>query len=172
MLFFKSTLISACFLTLVTSSSQTSIPNPIGDTAELGKCKPVPGTRDWPSPRSWSKFNSTLNGALLAPLPPAAVCDPSKPVYSNVSCSLVSASWFNSSFHAGDPVSVDWPNWQADACVPPAIFNDSKGCDENEFPRYVVNATTAKHVSSAVRFAARTGVRLVVKGTGHDFLGR
>lgn len=37
---------------------------------------------------------------------------------------------------------------------------------------YVINATTPKHVQLGVNFARNTGVRLVVKNTGHDFLGK
>jgi FAD/FMN-containing dehydrogenase len=36
---------------------------------------------------------------------------------------------------------------------------------------YVVKAKTAADVSTAVRFAARRGVRMVVKGGGHSYLG-
>lgn len=37
---------------------------------------------------------------------------------------------------------------------------------------YVVNATTPEHVQAAVNFAGKHNVRLNVKGTGHDYLGR
>lgn len=37
---------------------------------------------------------------------------------------------------------------------------------------YVVNATCASDVKKGVDFARRHGVRLVVEGTGHDYLGR
>lgn len=35
-----------------------------------------------------------------------------------------------------------------------------------------MNATEPKHVQLAVNFARNTGVRLIVKNTGHDFLGK
>lgn len=37
---------------------------------------------------------------------------------------------------------------------------------------YVVNATEPKHVQLAVNFARNTGVRLIIRNTGHDFLGK
>lgn len=40
------------------------------------------------------------------------------------------------------------------------------------FPMYVINATTPKHIQAGVNFARNSGVRLVVKNTGHDFLGK
>ena len=136
-------------------------------------CKALPGSQHWPSQQSWASLNKTLGGALLAPLPPAAVCDPSQAhIYDEVSCAKLATEWSNSSFHADNPVSIDWPNWQYDACLPTALYNQSTSCNLQPFPHYVVNATNANQVAAAVKFAANTGVRLSVKGTGHDFLGR
>lgn len=36
----------------------------------------------------------------------------------------------------------------------------------------MINATTAKHVQLGVNFARTTGIRLIVKNTGHDFSGK
>jgi FAD/FMN-containing dehydrogenase len=40
------------------------------------------------------------------------------------------------------------------------------------YPVYVVNATTPEHVAMGVNFAAANNIRLIVKATGHDYLGR
>ncbi|KAJ6545532.1 hypothetical protein B0H19DRAFT_1075824 [Mycena capillaripes] len=45
-------------------------------------------------------------------------------------------------------------------------------CSLGGFPVYIVNATTVKHVQLGVNFARNKGIRLVVKNTGHDFVGR
>jgi hypothetical protein len=37
---------------------------------------------------------------------------------------------------------------------------------------YVVDARCVEDVVVGMRFAGRWGVRVVVKGTGHDYLGR
>ncbi|KAG8169268.1 hypothetical protein KVR01_000013 [Diaporthe batatas] len=63
------------------------------------------------------------------------------------------------------------PIYQGLTCMPPTIY-DSKGCTPGGFPMYVINATTPKHVQAGVNFARNTGVRLVVKNTGHDFSGK
>lgn len=39
-------------------------------------------------------------------------------------------------------------------------------------PRYVVNATGAEQIARALEWAGRRGLRVVVKGTGHDLAGR
>lgn len=75
------------------------------------------------------------------------------------------SQWTNSSWHAQEPFTVDYND---EACLP-----DSQApCSAEGYPAYVVNATNVHHVQAAVKFAKTTGVRLIIKGTGHDFLGR
>src|SRR5690349_21528632 len=38
------------------------------------RCRVAPGDDHWPSGESWDKFNKTLGGVLLKPVPPGAVC--------------------------------------------------------------------------------------------------
>lgn len=85
-----------------------------------------------------------------------------------MSCAYVASQWSVSDFHSNDPVSVDQPNVQNDACLPSSELH----CNLQRFPVYVVNATKAAHVKAAVNFAWLHNVRLIVKGTGHDVLGR
>lgn len=136
-------------------------------------CKAVPGSPHWPAPSAWQAFNKTLGGALLAPLPPAIVCDASQPEHNAVACTELGTlgEWFNSSFNAANPVSLDFPNWQDDACLPQILESHPK-CNLKPFPHYVVKATNAQQIAAALKFAGTNNVRLSVKGTGHDLLGR
>ncbi|KAI0033275.1 hypothetical protein K488DRAFT_48012, partial [Vararia minispora EC-137] len=45
-------------------------------------------------------------------------------------------------------------------------------CAQGNVPLYAVNATMVKHIQAGVRFAARYDLRLAVKSSGHDYLGR
>lgn len=36
----------------------------------------------------------------------------------------------------------------------------------------MVNASTAEHVALGVKFAKKWKIQLIVKGTGHDYMGR
>lgn len=56
------------------------------------ECKYIPGDKDWPSDAEWAKFNQTLGGALLKPLPLAAVCY-SGPQYNPAQCASLQNSW-------------------------------------------------------------------------------
>lgn len=48
----------------------------------------------------------------------------------------------------------------------------SASCTLGGYPSYAVNVSTVAHIQLAINFARNTGVRLVVKNTGHDFLGK
>lgn len=131
----------------------------------VSKCKPVFGSPDWPTVDAWRELNSSVSGKLVAPIPPGAVCHPSLPQYDNASCELVQSQWPNTSFHALNLVSVDYNDV---GCLP----NSTYPCTVNSYPRFVIPATDAGDVQKAVSFARETGVRLIVKGTGHDVPGR
>ena len=129
------------------------------------QCKVTPASPDWPTDTQWQALNSSVSGRLIQPIPPGAVCHEEWPQYDNVSCSALYGQWSNASFHYNTPATSDYND---DACLPSAIAP----CSSSGYPAYVVAAASASDVQAAVRFAAQTGVRLIVKGTGHDFLGR
>ena len=141
-------------------------------TSTHAKCKEVPSSPDWPSSDAWAALNSTLGGNLLAALPPAIVCDRSREQYSAQDCASVNKNWLLATFYDADPIILQYPNWQNDACLPPAVYNGSNPCELKPFPKYTVNASEAEHVVQAVKFAVEKNLRVSVKNTGHDFLGR
>ncbi|SPO00052.1 related to isoamyl alcohol oxidase [Cephalotrichum gorgonifer] len=83
-------------------------------------------------------------------------------------CPAVVAGWFTYDFHTSDPTSIQWNQFSNDSCLPFERYP----CDGSGYPAFVVNATEVEHVRRAVKFAGKNDVRLVVKGTGHDFIGR
>lgn len=132
------------------------------------KCRATPGSADWPSTASWSALNSSISGRLIKASPPGAVCHPGQPTYNPVACPAVQAGWMTSIFHTDDPVSSIENNWNNDTCLPiPTV-----PCSGEGYPVYVVNATCAEDVKKGIDFAGEKNVRLIVKGTGHDYLGR
>lgn len=132
------------------------------------RCKAVPGSSDWPTQQEWSALNDTLGGQLIKPTPPAAVCHPEQATYNSAVCPTVETEWSTYSFHRDDPVSSVWDNFNNDTCLPDGQYT----CSPLGYPAYVVNATTAEHVAAGVKFAASNNIRLIVKGTGHDYMGR
>jgi FAD/FMN-containing dehydrogenase len=45
-------------------------------------------------------------------------------------------------------------------------------CTIGNYVQYTVNATDAAHVQKTIHFAARHNIRLVIRNTGHDLLGK
>ncbi|KAI8246327.1 putative beta-glucosidase I [Colletotrichum sp. SAR 10_96] len=83
----------------------------------------------------------------------------------------MSANWTNSYTHLDDPIEMFSPVYQGLTCLPPNIY-DSGNCTMGGFPWYVINASTPEHIQEGVKFAKETGIRLMVKNTGHDFSGK
>jgi hypothetical protein len=131
-------------------------------------CKAVPGTPSWPSLDKWKALNSSIDGRLLQPSPPGAVCHSDQPTYNADACTIVTQGWTNIDFEATIPNSIAWDNWNNDSCLP----YPGTPCSGEGYPVYVINATSKEDVKAGVDFARKNNVRLIVKGSGHDYLGR
>ena len=163
-----------CMLTLSTMSSTSfklytcvtlSLLYMLG-TAAPRYCKPGPSSSNWPSASDWHALNASVSGRLSLPTVAGAVCHPNLAQFNNSSCHAVTTEWTNSSYHAAlNPNSVDYND---ETCLPYAIAP----CSAAGYPAYVVEAVNGEDVQKAVDFARNTGIRLVVKGTGHDWPGR
>ncbi|KAG2414763.1 hypothetical protein HFD88_005951 [Aspergillus terreus] len=127
----------------------------------------------WPSPRDWTALNHSIEGNLVAVRPAAAVCH--SPATDEAACTVVTEQWTNSTWRAAQPGAVQWGNFEAwpernESCYienPPNV-----PCGQGRISLYSVLARSAAHIQEAVRFARRRNLRLVIKNTGHDFLGR
>ena len=140
-------------------------------TGSTSRCKVYPGDANWPSDEEWMKLNqATGNRLFIKPQPQASVCYPG-PFYNAAKCAEITPIWSSSYTHMDDPIEMMSPVAQGMTCMPPNVF-DSHNCTRGGFPMYVINATEPKHVQLGVDFARKTGVRLVIKNTGHDFLGK
>ncbi|KAJ4358824.1 hypothetical protein N0V95_002746 [Ascochyta clinopodiicola] len=152
------------------------------------KAKPHPLTAQqtpkdecWPSKSEWSILNTTLSGALIQGVPPGSVCYSNEPNYSEQACGIVRTQWFDSTFHASNPVSVDYPVWTNNSCNPiypngTSVTGDinagENGCSMGAYPAYVVNVTAPNQISTALQWAGSRDIRVIVKATGHSYTGR
>lgn len=62
------------------------------------------------------------------------------------------------------------PWYEGNTCIPTS--EPSLSCTLGGTPVYVLNATGAADIQTAVNFARDNNVRLVIKNTGHDFSGK
>ncbi|KAK3385876.1 hypothetical protein B0H63DRAFT_544345 [Podospora didyma] len=139
------------------------------NAVEMSSCRAWPGSEDWPSEDEWTRFNASVDGALLRPTPVASACYPG-PSYNAATCRWLAQQAGRTHFWIDDPLSVltQWP--QGDTCA--VSINPKGNCTRGGSPEYVVNATIVKHIQAAVNFARNKNVRVVIKNTGHDFGGR
>jgi hypothetical protein len=136
-------------------------------SAAPASCKAVPGSPDWPSDADWNSLNKAVGGRLLKPGPPASVCHRGWSNYNAAACEELESGWKNSEWHANNPTSVMWQNYNNYSCPPEANLP----CSNAGYPVYVVAAKNVDDVKAAVDFARTRNVRLNIKSTGHDFLG-
>ena len=68
------------------------------------------------------------------------------------------------------PVSELWPYWTNNTCVP--TTNPNGTCTLGYLPKYVIMATKKEHIKAGIDFARTNNIRVLIRNTGHDFLGR
>jgi hypothetical protein len=130
-----------------------------------------------PSESDWNTLNTTLSGRLISLRPPAAVCHAES--FNKEACSTVKSQWTNSSWratHIGAMQNIIWEQRNGEWCTIGDLSDSSSPinspCEQGNIPRYGVSATSAYDIQKAVSFASRHNLPIIVKGTGHDLLGR
>jgi FAD/FMN-containing dehydrogenase len=108
----------------------------------------------WPDKESWRRLNEAVGGNLLPVQSLFATCAPPP---ESAGCADV-LQHLSNPFYLGDqPAGTQVSGW-LDAWTPAPSA-------------YAVKARTTADVVAGVNFARRNNLRLVVKGTGHSYLG-
>jgi len=137
-----------------------------------GQCKVFRGDSDYPEESVWSAFDSLLGGALIKTTPIAAPCykDSAWNDYDEAKCADISARFTTSDLHTSDPTSMMWPLFQGRTCMP---TDDPSGtCTLGGYASYSINVENVAQVQLGVNFARNMNLRLTVKNTGHDYIGK
>jgi hypothetical protein len=135
-------------------------------------CRTFPGDPTWPKDLVWDIFNLLLGGALIPTVPIAASCyDTQWGKKDATECTNVANNFTNPLFHHADPTSNMWPIFQGRTCMP---TNDSsaKTCTLGAYPEYAVKVANVAQIQLAINFARAASLRLVIKNTGHCYLGK
>ncbi|KAL4962007.1 uncharacterized protein BDV14DRAFT_210755 [Aspergillus stella-maris] len=143
--------------------------SPSDQPFNASSCKVFPGDSSWPSSAKWSLLNNVTGGALIKGVPRASTCYAGT-MYDAADCEHLTSEWTNSYFHLDDPIEMFSPLYQGLTCQPTTDPDDS--CTMGGYPIYTINATNVAQIQLGLNFARKTGVRLVVKNTGHDFSGK
>ncbi|KAF1944572.1 FAD-binding domain-containing protein [Clathrospora elynae] len=138
------------------------------------QCKCYSDNSCWPTSKDWDKLNKTVDGTLQLAIPPGAVChksfDNSANIYDAAKCADVQANWGNEQWLTDHPIAELWPLYTNNTCLP--TDDPSTPCTRGFYGRYVIVAKTKDQIRAGVNFARERNLRLIIRNTGHDFMGR
>ncbi|KAH7129381.1 hypothetical protein B0J13DRAFT_136940 [Dactylonectria estremocensis] len=136
--------------------------------AEASKCRCLPGDACWPSKSVWNALNATVDGQLIATVPLGSPCH--DPNYDAALCEELQDEWSLPQLHFNSSSSVMQAYFANQSCDP--FLAESRPCTLGNYVSYAIKASSSAQVAKAVKFATKYNIRLVVRNTGHDYLGR
>jgi hypothetical protein len=144
----------------------------------LGLCRPSPSRRCfpgdpcWPSADELDRLNASLVGNLVSTNPIGSVCPKTTHFtpYNCQKCSELRSHWPIPAIHYEDPTSPMAAWWANFSCSPFSPASDL--CTIDLLAHYTANVTSAADVQKVIEFTTRHNIRLAIRNTGHDYLGR
>jgi FAD/FMN-containing dehydrogenase len=107
---------------------------------------------------------------LIATTPVARECH--DPYYDKAKCDAIKKGYHDGNWRRSLPgamIETTWETFHGQGCLG---VNQTVPCNQGAVSIYTVKATTIADVQTTIRFASEHNIRLTVKNTGHDFLGR
>ncbi|PVH96640.1 FAD-binding domain-containing protein [Periconia macrospinosa] len=136
-------------------------------------CRVLPGDADWPQDEEWETLNRTVGGRLIRGAPLAETpCYSSNFSATSEGCFTIQREWASLAPFIADPVNVMARIALNNTCSPFLAANAGATCSLGNMATYAINVSDAESAAAGVEFAHRHNMRLVVKNTGHDHLGR
>lgn len=85
----------------------------------------------------------------------------------------MNSQWSNSAFQSRQLVGYCYPT---DPASPPVEYLSEAAkeghCVLDPAPVYTINVTESEELAAGITFAEKHNIRLVIRNTGHDILGR
>lgn len=135
-------------------------------------CRCFPGDPCWPSSQKWTDFNTTLGGKLISTVPLGSVCHTKgdSSAFDKDACAILIADWGFPATHYTTCASP-MASWFSNSSCSPFMPRDSP-CTATALQRYAVNVSGVEDVQSTIKFARDNNIRLAIRNTGHDYLGK
>ncbi|KAI1081408.1 putative isoamyl alcohol oxidase [Whalleya microplaca] len=143
-------------------------------------CKVIPGDANWPSQGEWNSLNKTVGGRLIATQLLGSICHEEAVgtaalgPHNETACAVLRENYDLEETHQDWSAEVLNPYWQGDSCSP--WTSPDQPCELGKYVSYAINISTTGDpvgdIGAGMEFAKKHNIRLVVKNTGHDFLGR
>lgn len=131
-------------------------------------CQPT-NSSCWPTPSEWLNFNLTVfNGQLLTIQPPGYPCfiNPN-----SSACQDVYANFINPNWRSSLPGAMQAPQWEGDS-EGNDCNNPLRSCSQGNIPLYGVQIFSPNDIVTVLNFAKNRNIRIIIKTSGHDWLGR
>lgn len=145
-------------------------------------CKCVYPSSCWPSADEFASLATKLSQPLVYPKPPEAACYPANATSVSVDCATVTEHYYNGNWRADQSGAMQGPNFEmyiqlnssGQGTLEACYLNSSLGipCEQGNVPVIGVDARTVGDIQEAVNFATLHNLKVVIKNTGHDFVGR
>ncbi|MCW5589838.1 MAG: FAD-binding oxidoreductase [Legionellales bacterium] len=125
------------------------------NTTSTHLCRCTPSENCWPSTQAWQQLQKQLTGKLIKPIALMDACNNDPAAQSCQDAIKLSKNPFVIQSNPGNTMSQGWLNaWNYHNSI------------------YAVEAKNTQDIVSAVNFAREHHLRLAIKGSGHDYLGR
>ncbi|KAF8201271.1 FAD-binding domain-containing protein [Mycena galopus ATCC 62051] len=131
-------------------------------------CRNIPGSPRFPNAAAWDALNATVSGRLVNVVPSAKFC------HSLPGGACTEDQWTSALFRSAIPGAMDQVNWEQgyDLHPPSLCLQNGTTCGQGDVPIYAVEAETVEDIQAAVKFSSTHNLRVVIKSSGHDYLGR
>ncbi|KAK4222438.1 6-hydroxy-D-nicotine oxidase [Podospora fimiseda] len=140
-------------------------------------CKCYFGDDCWPAPKKWKELNATVGGNLVVFVPPESACHNffngtlgTIPTYDAAKCANVTANYPREQWVNEQDATLLWKYFTNSSCVP--TTDPSSPCTPGYYGTYVIRTSKKEHIKAGVDFARKNNLRLIIRNTGHDFIGR
>ncbi|KAK7458171.1 hypothetical protein VKT23_010079 [Stygiomarasmius scandens] len=150
------------------SSLSSYISHFIGKDVAIPACRTMPGDLTWPSSFVLRSFNQSIDGRLIKTIPIAHVCH--YPDYDEAKCKYIQDNWKRPELHEDHANSIMHNIYLNKSCDP--FTSPSTPCEIGNYVQYTVNVSKPEHVTKSLHFVKEHNIRLVIKNTGHDYMGK
>ncbi|KAL6231482.1 hypothetical protein BDW75DRAFT_233576 [Aspergillus navahoensis] len=134
-------------------------------------CYYLPSDPYYPTPFQWQTLNASLHGSLLATTPLALPCHNTQPgFYNSTICAEIRKTWPLPQTHYQSSSSIMSNFFTNNSCNP--FSPPATTCDSSGYVSYSARVQGVRDVQKTIAFAKRHNVRLVIRNTGHDYLGK
>ncbi|KAJ7628823.1 hypothetical protein FB45DRAFT_1080117 [Roridomyces roridus] len=135
------------------------------------ECKCTSKDSCWPSTLEWAHLSSQLSRPIFHVQPLGYHCH--NPHFDDKVCAEVQANSLDPIWRPDQPGAAQYDNLEfttTSQCLVPG--NRIALCGQGRVPTLGVNATTVSDLEKALKFAYERNLKVHIKNTGHDFLGR